>query len=67
MSTEADTDGVGGTEAAKKSNAGISQREVRDGAFSSYSDAELEQLLSDIRRLDEDSFIGAAHSAAVKD
>lgn len=36
-------------------------------AFPNYSDAELEQLLSDIRRFDEDSYITVAHSNAVKD
>lgn len=35
--------------------------------FACYSDAELDRLLSDIRRLDEDDFVGIAHSAAVKD
>jgi len=36
-------------------------------AFPSYSDAELEQLLLDIRRSDEDSYVTVAHSNAVKD
>jgi hypothetical protein len=47
--------------------AGLPRDESADGAFSSYSEAELQQLLWDIRQFDEDSYISAAHSAAVKD
>ena len=38
-----------------------------EGAFARYSDSDLERLLLDIRRLDEDNYISASHSAAVKD
>ncbi|MFS8036742.1 hypothetical protein ACI7BZ_07235 [Xanthobacter sp. AM11] len=41
--------------------------EVEETALSRYSDAELDQLFEDIRRLDEDGYAGVAHSAAVKD
>ena len=44
----------------------VRENEIKE-AFSAYSDAQLEELLLGIRRLDEDGCIGAAHSAAVKD
>jgi len=40
---------------------------LEETALARYSDAELDQLFDDIRRLDEDGYVGVAHSAAVKD
>ena len=40
---------------------------IEEAALLRYSDAELDRLFEDIRRLDEDGYVGAAHSAAVKD